>query len=143
MAGPARDGNMKRAVMAACAATLIHWMSLPPALAQALPQPLSEPATGRELFLAAALAATMVCSIASFALLGRIKERTHVAIAMLAMLIGGFALLVLFGGYIFQHPLIAMLVLGLLFGLFRLMSLYEAGSPIRRGKSTDRPPTTP
>jgi hypothetical protein len=63
---------------------------------------------------------------------------------MLAMLIGGFALLVLFGGITFQHPWAAVLVLALLFALFRLMSLYEAGGgPLRRGKGPDNPPTGP
>ena len=96
-----------------------------PALAQPLLKPLSEAVTDREAFLAVAIVVMMLCGLISFLLLGRVSERTHVALAMLSMLAGGFGLLVLFGGLLYENPLAAVIVLLLLIGLFKLMSQFE------------------
>ena len=83
------------------------------------------PPTPRELFLAAAIGGMMLCSLASFFLLGRASERTHVALALLALLIGAFALLPLFALVGGQVPLLgAGLLLGFV-GLFKLMNQFE------------------
>lgn len=96
-----------------------------PAWAQPLPAPHSDPVTGREAFLAVAIAATMLCGVVSFVLQGRVSERTHVALAMLGVFAGGFGLLVLFGGSLYENPIAAVLVLLLLFAMFKFMSQFE------------------
>jgi peptidoglycan/LPS O-acetylase OafA/YrhL len=98
-----------------------------PAWAQQLPKPLSDPVTGREAFLTAAIAAMMLCGLLSFLLLGRASERTHVALAMLGVLTGGFGLLVLFGGLLYESPVAAVVVLLALIAMFKFMSLFEGG----------------
>lgn len=87
--------------------------------------PLFDPASGREAFLAAAIAAMILCGVASFALTGRVAERTHVALAMLSVLIGGFGLFVLFGGYLYSNPAGAVVAMLLLIAVFRFMSQFE------------------
>jgi len=94
--------------------------------AQELPQPLSDPPSGREAFLAAAIGAMMACGLLSFWLRRRASERTHVALAMLVVLIGGFGLLVLFGGVLYRDPIVAVPVFLLLIALFRFMSRFES-----------------
>jgi hypothetical protein len=85
------------------------------------------PISGRETFLALVIAAMMLCGLASFVLAGRFSERTQTALAMFVVLIGGFGLLVLFGGLIHDHPIAAVVVVALLIGLFKLMNQFEAG----------------
>jgi hypothetical protein len=95
----------------------------------------------REAFLAAAIAAMVGCGILSFLLSGRAAARTHVALAMLAVLIGGFALLVLFGAVGERVPLAGVAILVGLIALFKLMSQFEirrktaaaASEPARSG----------
>jgi len=83
------------------------------------------PPTPRELFLAAAIAGMMLCGLVSFFLLGRAAERTHVALALLAVLVGAFALLPLFAFVGSQAPVLgAALLLGLV-GVFKLMNQFE------------------
>jgi hypothetical protein len=96
-----------------------------PAFAQQLPTIFSDTPSAREEFLGAAIAAMMLCGLASFLLLGRISARVHVALALLGLLIGGFALLVLFGGYFYASSIGTVLGLALLIGMFKLMSLME------------------
>ena len=105
------------------------------AIAQQLPQPVSAELTGREKFLAVVVATMMLCGILSFAMRGRVSERTHVAVALFVVLIGGFGLLVLFGGMLYQVPLAAALILLLLVGMFRLMSTFESGRKADRKQS--------
>src|SRR6201993_5665144 len=64
-------------------------------LAASAPDPVS--ATPREMFLAAGIAAMITCGLTSFFLAGRVTQRTHVALAMLVVLIGCFCLFTLFG----------------------------------------------
>jgi peptidoglycan/LPS O-acetylase OafA/YrhL len=104
------------------------------ALAQQLPKPLSDPATSREEFLAVAIVAMMGCGFLSFLLRARVSERTLVALAMLSVLIGGFGLLVLFGGNLYESPVGAAVAIMLLIAMFKFMSMFEG-----RRKS-DRPP---
>ena len=81
------------------------------------------------MFLAAAIAAMIACGLTSFFLAGRTSERTHVALAMLVVLIGAFCLFTLFGLAGRDYPALgALVVLGLI-GLFKLMNQFE----IRRG----------
>ncbi len=108
------------------AALLLVGASCAAAWAQELPQPLHDAPAGRELFLAVAVMAMMLCGIVSFVLLGRASERTHVALAMLGVLIGGFALLVLFGGLAYENPVAAVVVVLLLVGMFKFMSQFES-----------------
>src|SRR5260221_9926565 len=96
-----------------------------PSAAQQPLKPLSDSVTGRETFLAITIVAMMLCGLISFLLVSRISERTHVALAMLAVLIGGFGLLVLFGGLFYESPIAAVVVLLLLIGLFKFMSQFE------------------
>jgi hypothetical protein len=98
-----------------------------PAIAQQLPHPVSAALTGREKFLAVIIAAMMLCGIVSFAIRGRVSERPHVAMSLFIVLIGGFGLLVLFGGMLYEEPWAAALILLLLVGMFKLMSAFEAG----------------
>jgi Flp pilus assembly protein TadB len=102
------------------------------ALAQDMPTPLSDPPTRRELFLAAVILAMMLCGLASFLLLGRVAERTHVALAMMAMLAGGFGLFVLFGGALYENPIVASGAILLLTAFFKLMSQFEANRRAKR-----------
>lgn len=97
-----------------------------PALAQQLPKPRADPMSGREEFLAAAIAAMTLFSLLSFLLSGRVSERVSVALVLLGVLTGGFAMLVLFGGSLYENPIAAVLVLLLLVGMFRLMSYFES-----------------
>ncbi len=97
-----------------------------PALAEDIRKPLSDPASGREAFLAAAIGAMMLLGLVSFLLFGRVSERTHVALAMLGVLIGAFGLFVLFGASLYENPLGAAFLLLLLIALFKLMSQFEA-----------------
>jgi len=87
-------------------------------------------ATPREMFLAAGIGAMIACGVASFFLAGRVTERTHVALAMLVVLIGGFCLFVLFGLVGREIPMAGVLVLLGLIGLFKLMNQFE----IRRSR---------
>jgi hypothetical protein len=83
------------------------------------------PLAPREMFLAAAIGGMILCGLASFFLLGRAAERTHVALALLSVLIGAFALLPLFALVGGQAPVLgALLLLGLV-GLFKLMNQFE------------------
>jgi CHASE2 domain-containing sensor protein len=89
--------------------------------------------TPRETFLAIAIAAMIGCGLISFFLAGRVTERTHVALAMLVVLIGGFCLLALFGFAGQENPAIGAVIILALIGLFKLMNQFE----IRRRR--DRP----
>ena len=72
------------------------------------------------------------CALASFFLAGRVSERTHVALAMLIALIGGFSLLTLLVPAGRVIPLAgALIVLGLV-GLFKLMNQFEIRRRPRR-----------
>ena len=99
--------------------------------------------TPREAFLAAAIAAMVGCGLFSIALSGRAAPRTHVAVAMLVVLIGGFSLLVLFGAviglvlvlYLFAiHPLLG------LAGLAGLALGIAAFARWERGRFRSGPP---
>ena len=103
-----------------------------PALAEELSRPLSDSPTGREAFLAVVIAVMVLCGLASFLLLGRVSERTHVALAMLSVLTGAFGLLVLFGGALYENPVAAVIVLLLLIALFKLMSQFESNRRQRK-----------
>jgi len=82
-------------------------------------------ATPRELFLAAGIGAMIACGVTSFFLAGHVSERTHVALAMLVVLIGGFCLFALFGMIGREIPVAGgLLFLGLI-GLFKLMNQFE------------------
>jgi len=61
----------------------------------------------------------------AFLLAGRVTERTHVALAMLVVLIGGFCLFTLFGLVGREIPVAGSLVLLGLIGLFKLMNQFE------------------
>ena len=82
-------------------------------------------ATPRETFLAVCIAIMMALGIGSFFLLGRIAARTHVALALLTVLIGAFCLFTLYGLAGREDPAAgALVVLGLI-GLFKLMNQFE------------------
>ena len=86
----------------------------------------------REMFLAAAIVAMVGCALISFFLAGRVSERTHVALAMLITLIGGFGLLTLLAPAGREIPLAgALVVLGLI-ALFKLMNQFEIRRRPRR-----------
>jgi len=88
--------------------------------------------SAREAFLAAAIAAMVGCALVSFFLAGRVSERTHVALAMLIALIGGFGLLTLLAPAGREIPLAgALVVLGLI-ALFKLMNQFEIRRRPRR-----------
>jgi hypothetical protein len=89
------------------------------------------PITPHEAFLAAGIGAMIACGMTSFFLAGRVTERTHVALAMLVVLIGGFCLFTLFGLVGREIPVVGCLVLLGLIGLFKLMSQFE----VRRKRS--------
>lgn len=107
------------------------------AAAQALPKPSPQGLSGREQVLAVIVAAMMLLGLISFLLSGRVSERTHVALALLSVLTGGFGLLVLFGGFLYEAPIAAVVILLLLVGLFRLMSQFEGGRKPNRKDSKD------
>jgi CHASE2 domain-containing sensor protein len=86
--------------------------------------------TPRETFLAVAIAAMIGCGLVSFFLAGRVTARTHVALAMLIALIGGFSLFALLGPLGQENPAIGALIILALIGLFKLMNQFE----IRRGR---------
>jgi CHASE2 domain-containing sensor protein len=86
--------------------------------------------TPRETFLAVAIAAMIGCALVSFFLTGRVTARTHVALAMLIALIGGFSLFALLGPLGQENPAIGALIVLALIGLFKLMNQFE----IRRGR---------
>jgi hypothetical protein len=83
--------------------------------------------TPREMFLAAGIGVMAMCGLTSFFLAGRVTERTHVALAMLVVLIGGFCLFTLFGLVGREIPVTGALVLLGLIGLFKLMNQFEIG----------------
>ena len=97
--------------------------------------PLFDPVTPREEFLAAAVAVMMLCGLLSFLLMGRISERTHVALAMLGVLTGGFSLIALFGSLLYGSSIAAVVVMLLLVVPFKLMGQFEGPRKPRRGKS--------
>ena len=86
----------------------------------------------REVFLAAAIAAMVGCALISFFLTGRVSERTHVALAMLIALIGGFGLLTLLVPAGREIPLAGALTVLALVGLFKLMNQFEIRRKPRR-----------
>ena len=79
-------------------------------------------------FLAVAIGAMVACALSSFLLVGRVSERTHIALAMLIILIGAFCLLVLFGEAGRNDPLPGALIMAALIGLFKLTNRFEARS---------------
>jgi hypothetical protein len=82
-------------------------------------------ATPRETFLAVCIAIMMALGIGNFFLLDRIAARTHVALALLTVLIGAFCLFTLYGLAGREDPTAgALVVLGLI-GLFKLMNQFE------------------
>jgi hypothetical protein len=95
----------------------------------------------REAFLGAAIAAMIGCGLFSFLLAGRASPRTHIALALLVVLIGGFSLLILFGPAGRETPLLGAIVLVLLIGLFKLMNQFEIQRrpPPARPADTTRP----
>ena len=94
--------------------------------------------TQREAFLAVTIAAMILCGLISFFLASRVSQKTHVALAMLVALIGAFSLLVLFGLAGGETPLVGVVILFGLIGLFKLMNQFEVH---RRpaGGGPDRP----
>jgi hypothetical protein len=100
--------------------------------------------TPREAFLAAAIAAMAGCGLLSFFLGGRTSERTHVALALLVVLIGGFGLLTLFGIAGRRTPLVGGLLLVGLIGLFKLMNQFEIRRrPASSGSARPNDPARP
>src|SRR5215471_13659695 len=94
--------------------------------------------SAREAFLAAAIAAMVGCALASFFLAGRVSERTHVALAMLIALSGGFGLLTLLAPAGREIPIAgALIVLGLV-SLFKLMNQFEIRLKPPRSTDPDR-----
>src|SRR5438105_1731462 len=89
--------------------------------------------TLRESYLAAGIAVMMTLGLASFFLGGRIAERTHVALALLGVLVGAFCLFVMYGLSGREYPAAGALIMLGLVGLFKLMNQFE----IRR--KPDRP----
>ena len=114
-----------RSVVQRFGTAILPVLSCTPALAEDVLNPIADPTSGREQFLAAAITAMMLLGLASFLLFGRVSERTHVALAMLSVLIGAFGLFVLFGGSLSKNPLGAAFILLLLIALFKLMSQFE------------------
>jgi hypothetical protein len=118
---------------------VLLWVLLAgPAAAQEAPFTVSRiPLTGRESFLAIVVVAMMLCALASCFLAGHVAERTRTAFAMFVVLIGGFGLLVLFGGLIYDYPIAAVGLVFLLIGLFKLMNQFESA---RRSGDKKSPP---
>jgi hypothetical protein len=108
-----------------------------PSWAQQPLKPLADPTTGREAFLAAAIGVMMLCGVLSFLLLGRVSERTHVALAMLVVLIGGFGELVLFGRFLYENSVAAVIVLLLVIGMLKFMSQFESNRKADRKQSKE------
>jgi hypothetical protein len=77
----------------------------------------------------------IACGVTSFFLAGRVTERTHVALAMLVVLIGSFCLFTLFGLVGREIPVAGSLVLLGLIGLFKLMNQFEIR---RNGSGSDK-----
>ena len=78
----------------------------------------------------------MALGLASFFFSGRIAERTHVALTLLAVLTGGFCLFVLYGLAGREYPAAgALMVLGLI-GLFKLMNQFEIRSNSSRRRAS-------
>jgi hypothetical protein len=77
-------------------------------------------------FLVYAIGAMIACALSSFFLAGRVSERTHVALAMLIALIGAFCLLTQFGLASGEDPMLGVLIIAGLIGLFKLMNRFEA-----------------
>ena len=74
----------------------------------------------------------MALGLASFFLIGRVAERTHVALALLGVLIGGFCLFALYGLAGHEYPAAgAFVVLGLI-GMFKLMNQFEIRRKVGR-----------
>src|SRR5215472_18639569 len=88
--------------------------------------------SAREAFLAAAIAAMVACALISFFLAGRVSERTHVALAMLIALIGGFGLLTLLVPAGREIPIAGAFTVLALIGLFKLMNQFEIRRKPRR-----------
>jgi hypothetical protein len=88
--------------------------------------------SAREAFLAAAIAAMVGCALASFFLAGRVSARTHVALAMLIALIGGFGLVTLLAPAGREFPIAGGLVVVGMIGLFKLMNQFEIRRKPRR-----------
>jgi hypothetical protein len=100
-----------------------------------------DPATGRDAFLASGIAVMMACGLTSFFLAGRVTERTHVALAVLVVLVGAFCLFTLYGLAGHAGPAAGAFVFLCLLGLFKLMAQFEISrrpgtAPVDRG--TDR-----
>jgi hypothetical protein len=91
------------------------------------------PISPREVVLAMAIGLMIVCGLASVAFAGRVSERTHVALAMLVILIGGFSLLVLFGSFLYASSVGAVALIVGLIALFKLMNRFEAQRRSKRG----------
>lgn len=102
--------------------------------------------TPREAFLAVSIAAMIGCSLIGFLLAGRVSQRTHVALAMLVVLIGAFSLLALLGPAGGETPIAGGLILVGLIGLFKLMNQFEIQRRPDRGRPVrptvrQRPPS--
>lgn len=82
--------------------------------------------TDREAFLASSIAAMVLSGVVSFLLAGRVSVRIHVALAMLVVLIGGFALFVLFQPVLSPYRIATVLGALAMVGLFKFMSRFEA-----------------
>ena len=82
-------------------------------------------ATPCEMFLAAGIGAMIACGVTSFFLAGSVTERTHVALATLVVLIGGFCLFTLFGSVGREIPMAGLLALLGVIGMFKLMNQFE------------------
>lgn len=78
-----------------------------------------------EVFLGMTIAIMMGCALISILLSGLITLRTHIAIAMLVVFIGGFSELVLFGPTIHEKPVVGGFALACLMTLFKLMGQFE------------------
>ena len=68
----------------------------------------------------------MLCALASFLLAGRVSERTLLAFSLFVVLIGAFALFVLFGAAMHASPTAAVVLVVALIALFKLMSAFES-----------------
>jgi CHASE2 domain-containing sensor protein len=113
---------MKKAVIGIALVLLAHSSHAAVLSADALD---TGAATPREVFLAAAIAAMIACGLTSFFLAGRVAERTHVALATLVVLIGGFCLFTVFGLAGRSIPAAGTVVLLGMIGLFKLMNQFE------------------
>jgi len=106
---------------------------------QQVPTPVTDvPVSGREEFLAVAIAAMMLCGLVNFLLMGRVSLKVHAALSMLSVLVGGFGLLVLFGNLLYQSPVWAVAILFLLIAMFKLMGQFELGAWHDRAQSKNK-----